>query len=75
MKEIQLELRLEDKRKLFERILETNNLKAAFKRVKANKGAPGIDGNTIEEYEQNLEEELNQLKEEAQSWSYKPTPV
>jgi RNA-directed DNA polymerase len=75
VKEIQLKLRLEDKRKLFERILETYNLKAAFKRVKANKGAPGIDGITIEEYEQNLEEELNQLKEEVQSWSYKPTPV
>lgn len=75
MKEIQLELRLEDKREIFERILETYNLKAAFKRVKANKGAPGIDGITIEEYEQNLEEELKQLKDEVQSWSYKPTPV
>lgn len=56
-------------------ILDTYNLKVAFKRVKANKGAPGIDGVTIEEYEQNLEEELNQLRQEAQSWSYKPTPV
>ena len=65
----------EDKRSLFETILDTYNLKIAFKRVKANKGAPGIDGITIEEYEQNLEEELNQLKEEVQSWSYKPTPV
>lgn len=77
MKEIQLRLRLEDKSRLFERILEIYNLKEAFKRVKANKGAPGIDGITIEEYEheQNLEEELNQLKEEVQSWIYKPTPV
>jgi group II intron reverse transcriptase/maturase len=75
VKGIQLELGLEDKRRLFEKILETNNLKVAFKRVKANKGAPGIDGMTIEEYEQKLEEELNQIKEEVQSWSYKPTPV
>ena len=75
MKEIQLEFRLEDKSKLFEKILETYNLKAAFKRVKTNKGAPGVDGITIEEYEQNLEEELKQLKEEVESWSYKPTPV
>lgn len=75
MKEIQLELEFEDKRSLFETILDAYNLKIAFKRVKANKGAPGIDGITIEEYEQNLEEELNQLKEEVQSWSYKPTPV
>ena len=55
--------------------LDTYNLKVAFKRIKANKGAPGIDGITIEEYEQDLEGELNQLKEEVQSWSYKPTPV
>lgn len=75
MKEIQLELGFEDKRGLFETILDTYNLKIAFKRVKANKGAPGIDGITIKEYEQNLEEELNQLKEEVQNWSYKPTPV
>lgn len=75
MKGIQLELGFEDKRSLFEMILDTYNLKVAFKRVKANKGAPGIDGITIEEYEQNLEGELNQLKEEVQSWSYKPTPV
>jgi group II intron reverse transcriptase/maturase len=75
VKGIQLELGFEDKRSLFEMILDTYNLKVAFKRVKANKGAPGIDGITIEEYEQNLEGELNQLKEEVQSWSYKPTPV
>jgi RNA-directed DNA polymerase len=75
VKGIQLELGFEDKRSLFEKILDTHNLKIAFKRVKANKGAPGIDGITIEEYEQNLGKELNQLKEEIQSWSYKPTPV
>lgn len=75
MKGIQLELGFEDKRNLFEMILDTYNLKIAFKRVKTNKGAPGIDGTTIEEYEQNLEEELSQLREEVQNWSYKPTPV
>jgi RNA-directed DNA polymerase len=75
VKGIQLELGFEDKRSLFEMILDIYNLKTAFKGVKKNKGAPGIDGITIEEYEKNLEEELNQLKEEVQSWSYKPTPV
>jgi RNA-directed DNA polymerase len=75
VKGIQLELGLKDKRDLFEKILDTYNLKIAFKRVKSNKGSPGIDGVTIEEYEQNLEEELNQLKKEIESWSYKPTPV
>jgi RNA-directed DNA polymerase len=70
-----IQLEFEDKRSLFEKILDIHNFRTAFKRVKKNKGAPGIDGITIEEYEQNLEEELNQLRQEVQSWSYKATPV
>ena len=31
------------------KILEKDNLNRAYKRVKANKGAPGIDGMTVEE--------------------------
>ena len=34
---------------LLERILSRENLNRAYKRVRANKGAPGIDGMTIEE--------------------------
>ena len=34
---------------LLEKILDKDNLNRAFKRVKANKGAPGIDGMTVEE--------------------------
>jgi RNA-directed DNA polymerase len=60
---------------LLEEICEMHNLRKAFKRVKSNKGAPGIDGITIETFEQNLEQELAQLKHEVLSWSYKPTPV
>lgn len=74
MKEIQLEFDL-DKRSLFEKILDIHNLRTAFIRVKKNKGAPGIDGITIEKYEQNLGEELNKLRGELLNWSYKPTPV
>ena len=33
---------------LLERILSRENLNRAYKRVKANKGAPGIDGMTVE---------------------------
>jgi len=77
VKDIQLKFKLEDtdQRSHFEKIVDIDNLKAAFNRVKKNKGAPGIDGITIEKYEQNLEEELNQLRQEVQGWYFKPTPV
>ena len=38
-----------DGAELLERILDRDNLNRAYKRVKANKGAPGIDGMTVED--------------------------
>jgi RNA-directed DNA polymerase len=60
---------------LFKNICALETLKESFKAVKRNKGAHGIDGITIEKYEENLEENLKQLKTEVMSWTYKPTPV
>lgn len=74
MKAHQLEFKFHEG-KLLEEICEIDNLRKAFKLVKRNKGAPGIDGITIEEYEQRLDEELAQLRREVLSWSYNPTPV
>jgi retron-type reverse transcriptase len=50
-------------------------MEAGFRRVKKNKGSPGVDGITIAEFESRLSEELSQLKEELESWTYKPSPV
>ena len=58
-----------------EEICETSNLINAFKLVKRNKGAPGVDGITIEEFEANLLENIQQLRESVLRWKYKPTPV
>lgn len=74
MKAHQLEFKFHEGN-LLEEICQEDNLRQAFKLVKRNKGAPGIDGITIEDYEQNLLEELVQLKQEVLSWRYKPTPV
>ncbi len=35
---------------LLERILSPENIRCAWKQVRANKGAPGIDGVTVEEF-------------------------
>jgi len=47
----------------------------AWKRVKANKGAAGMDGICIEQYEQNLKENLYKLWNRMSSGSYFPKPV
>lgn len=46
-----------------------------FKEVKKNRGSPGIDGIRIEDFNAALEEELDQLRKELLSWTYKPQPV
>jgi len=61
--------------KLFESLCSTATLMRGFKSVKENKGAPGIDGISIETFESRLDEELNQLVKELSSWSYEPKPV
>ncbi len=66
---------LTDERRLFEELCTTDWLAAGFRRVKKNKGSPGVDGVTIAEFDSRLDEELSQLKAELASWTYKPSPV
>ena len=60
---------------LFERICSIEELERAFAAVRRNRGAPGVDGVTVQEFEKNLPQELAQLKKELESWSYEPGPV
>ncbi len=60
---------------LFERVSSIEALRAAFKAVKSNRGAPGIDGVSVEEFDEKLSEELVRLERELKSWTYKPSPV
>lgn len=64
-----------DARSLFEKLCTLEYLEEGFRAVKKNKGAPGIDGVTIEEFGNRLDKELAQLKEGLESWTYKPKPV
>ncbi len=47
----------------------------AYKRVKANKGAAGVDGETIAEFEEDLKNNLYKLWNRMSSGSYYPPPV
>ena len=57
------------------KILNKDNLNRAYKRVKANKGAPGIDGMTIEQALPWLKEHNHELIERIRKGHYTPSPV
>lgn len=57
------------------KILDKDNLNRAYKRVKANKGAPGVDGMTIEEVPPWLKEHNHELVERIRKGKYSPSPV
>ena len=60
---------------LLEKILSRDNMNVAFKRVKANKGASGIDNMQVAELLQYLKENGNQLKEYIRNGKYNPKAV
>ncbi|QZY66693.1 group II intron reverse transcriptase/maturase (plasmid) [Providencia rettgeri] len=60
---------------LMEAICEPNNLRVALKRVKANKGAPGTDGMSVNELPEYLKHHWLELKTQLLSGKYCPLPV
>lgn len=60
---------------LMERISLSANLNQAYKRVKSNKGAPGIDGMTVDELGDWIREHKEQLIESLLDGSYQPKAV
>ena len=60
---------------ILEKILSRDNMNLAFKRVKANKGASGIDNMTVDELLQYLKENGEQIKEDIRKGKYNPKAV
>src|SRR5947207_2735307 len=63
---------------LMDRICREDTLLTAYKKVKANKGAPGVDGadcEAIESTEGGLAAFLQQIRHEIETNTYKPLPV
>ncbi|MDE3840263.1 hypothetical protein C0966_13060 [Bacillus methanolicus] len=66
---------MESQESLIDRILDPDNLNKAFKRVKKNKGAAGVDGKDIEATHLYLKEEGYKLVQLIREGKYKPKPV
>ena len=61
---------------LYDKTYRTDILEEAYRRVKANKGASGVDGVTIDDIEsQGKAEYLAELQRELKEEQYKPKPV
>ena len=56
-------------------MLSLQALYMAYKQVKKNRGAAGIDGQSVDDFTQNLEKELNQLLLELKEKRYQAQPV
>jgi len=56
-------------------MLSETRLLQAFRKVKANKGKPGIDGQTVEDFAERVSEEVAVLVRELREKSYRPHPV
>jgi RNA-directed DNA polymerase len=60
---------------LIDKIYALANLRAAFRKVKSNHGAAGVDHQTIEMFEQHLEENLEKLSQSLKDGRYRPQAV
>jgi group II intron reverse transcriptase/maturase len=58
-----------------DKVYKRKNLELAWQRVKRNKGAGGVDGQTLEEFEEHFEEHLDCLHKELKHDTYRPLPV
>lgn len=60
---------------LLERIVEAGNLNRAYKRVRRNKGAGGVDGMKVDELLQYLKDNGKEIRESIVDGRYRPQPV
>ena len=60
---------------LLARVLERENLQRALKQVRQNKGAPGIDGMTVDALPEYLKHHWPEIRERLIDGSYQPQPV
>jgi RNA-directed DNA polymerase len=61
--------------RLMEIICERENIRRALQRVRSNKGAPGVDGMTVDQLPSYLRKCWPQIKEDLLNGTYKPMPV
>jgi hypothetical protein len=60
---------------LADKVYKRKNLEMAWEKVKANRGSGGVDGQSLEAFEGQLEQQLDRLQQELKEDVYQPLPV
>jgi len=60
---------------LLAQVLDRANLQRALKQVRQNKGAPGIDGMTVDELPEYLKRQWPEIRAQLEAGRYRPRPV
>ena len=60
---------------LYAQVFERGNLQRALKQVRRNKGAPGIDGMTVDELPEYLKHHWLEIRAQLDAGTYRPQPV
>src|ERR1700694_2276652 len=60
---------------LIDKVYKRKNLEMAWEKVHANRGSGGVDGQSLEEFSAQLDQQLDRLQRELQEDVYQPRPV
>src|ERR1700757_1125954 len=60
---------------LVDKVYQRKNLEMAWERVKANRGSGGVDGQSLEAFAAQLDQQLDRLQSELKDETYQPQPV
>ncbi|MFA4987345.1 MAG: group II intron reverse transcriptase/maturase, partial [Candidatus Brocadiia bacterium] len=60
---------------LIDKVWQRSNLESSFAKVKANQGAPGVDGVTVAKFEERLEREMNRIENQLKQGEYRPDAI
>ena len=60
---------------LIDQVVDRHNLQLAKEKVRKNKGAPGVDGITVDELDDHMAKYYSHLIRKLQDGTYQPQPV
>ena len=60
---------------LIDKVYKRKNLEMAWEKVKANRGSGGVDGQNLEAFEAQLNQQLERLQRELKEDTYQSLPV